>query len=49
MIPEIIHCNFLRVSSRVLLMMVLILAPVVRGAAQTPIDPDVVRRTLWFH
>jgi len=49
MIPKIIHRFFLRAGTRALLAGALILAPVARLAAQAPVDPDVARRTQWFH
>jgi alpha-L-fucosidase len=48
MIPKIMHRIFLRAGMRTLLAGALILAPVARLAAQTPVDPDVARRTQWF-
>jgi len=48
MILQIIHRSFLRAGTRALLAGALILAPVARLAAQTPVDPDVARRTQWF-
>jgi alpha-L-fucosidase len=49
MISNVIHRLFLRAGMRALLAGALMIAPVARLAAQAPVDPDVARRTQWFH
>ena len=41
--------SFIRAGARALLLGALFLAPVGLVAAQTAVDPDVARRTQWFH
>ena len=46
---KIVHRFLFRVGAWALLAGALILAPAARLAAQTPVDPEVARRTQWFH
>ena len=49
MISRIMRPAFFRSGARGWLVAVLILVAMARAAAQTPGDPDVERRTQWFH